>query len=153
MQIKLVQVEVETAIREYVAKRLTLAAGTDVKIDLSATRGADGITATIDLVEPGASSAKVTQNVQSAEKPAQAAAPVKATQPAATATEAAEGTATAQETASPAADTQQANSDADAQSEATDAGQAADASAEAGEPAQAAPTRSLFSGLARPKNS
>lgn len=50
MQIILVQSEVEQSIREYVAKRMTLADGTQIKIDLAATRGPEGFKATIDLV-------------------------------------------------------------------------------------------------------
>lgn len=53
MQIILVQSEVEQALHDYISSRLTLAEGTTIKIDLSATRGADGIKATIDLVAPG----------------------------------------------------------------------------------------------------
>lgn len=57
MQIILVQQEVEQALRDYVASRLTLVEGTQFEIDLAATRGANGITATINLVSPGAAAA------------------------------------------------------------------------------------------------
>lgn len=80
MQIILVQSEVEQSIREYVAKRMTLADGTQIKIDLAATRGPEGFKATIDLVvgEEGAAPAPapqktlgVRQAVAKAKEPAQ----------------------------------------------------------------------------------
>ena len=52
MQIILVQQEVEQALRDYVARRLTLVEGTTFEVDLAATRGANGFTATINLVQP-----------------------------------------------------------------------------------------------------
>lgn len=50
MQIILIQSEIEQSIKDYISKRLTVAEGTDIQIDLSATRGAEGIKAIIDLV-------------------------------------------------------------------------------------------------------
>jgi len=50
MQIILVQTEVEQAIKDYISHRLTVSEGTDIQIDLTATRGAEGVKAIIDLI-------------------------------------------------------------------------------------------------------
>lgn len=73
MQIILVQSEVEQALHDYISSRLTLAEGTTIKIDLSATRGADGIKATIDLVAPGSAPAALEAPAPAPVKPAKAA--------------------------------------------------------------------------------
>jgi hypothetical protein len=49
MQITIVQVEIEQALREYVGRQLRVAEGNHMIIKLSATRGADGMMATIDI--------------------------------------------------------------------------------------------------------
>lgn len=140
MQIILVQTEVVQALRDYVASRLTLAEGTEITVDLSATRGANGVTATIDLVEPGqkAAPAPVQQVIKvPAAKPETANKAPEAQQAAETqeratglAADASEGTAsgdTATQQADPATETKV-------------------------EGETAAPTKSLFGNLARPKN-
>ncbi|AWN06214.1 hypothetical protein [Erwinia phage phiEaP8] len=50
MQIQLVQTEIEAALRAYVNNLINIKEGTQINIDLSAGRGADGFKATIDLV-------------------------------------------------------------------------------------------------------
>lgn len=72
MQIILVQSEVEQALHDYISSRLTLAEGTTIKIDLSATRGADGIKATIDLVAPGSAPVALEAPAPAPVKPAKA---------------------------------------------------------------------------------
>lgn len=147
MQIILVQTEVEQALRNYVASRLTLAEGTTFSIDLAATRGVNGITATIDLVEPGQSTAIPTGSISRATstKPAAAVAvpptmklasevqPDLATQ----ASDAQEKAAMDQETASV------------QQDQAEQVAGAAEANAEE---VPAEKPKSLFGGLSRPKN-
>lgn len=158
MQIILVQSEVEEALRSYIAARLTLAEGTAIKIALSATRGDDGIKATIDLVEPG------TQQVVAA------AAPAPATKPAATvvvketaqqpntALDSAKATLAAATSGKQPEQAQEQAADASTTGAPAEAGAAANASADVAqaEPQAAeggAQTKSLFSGLTRPKNS
>ena len=147
MQIILVQTEVEQALRNYVASRLTLAEGTTFSIDLAATRGVNGITATIDLVEPGQSTAAPAGGISRAPstKPAAAvavpptmklASEVQA-DPATQASAAQENAATAQETGSV------------QQDQAEQVAGAAEANAEE---VPAEKPKSLFGGLSRPKN-
>jgi hypothetical protein len=50
MQIIIIQSEIEQAIRDYVNARLKVADGNEIIIDLAATRGDKGFTATIDIV-------------------------------------------------------------------------------------------------------
>jgi len=50
LQITLVQTELEQAIREYVGRQFVLAEGNQMDIELSATRGAEGFKAVIDIV-------------------------------------------------------------------------------------------------------
>lgn len=49
MQIILVQSEIEQAITQYIADKMTIAEGVDISIDLKATRGSEGFQATVDL--------------------------------------------------------------------------------------------------------
>lgn len=51
MQITLVQVEIEEAIRQYVNTQINVREGMRIDIDLKATRGAEGYQAFIDIVE------------------------------------------------------------------------------------------------------
>lgn len=51
MQITLVQTEIEAALRQYIGRKFTVANGVQMKIDLAATRGAEGFKATIDVLE------------------------------------------------------------------------------------------------------
>lgn len=157
MQITLVQTEVEQALRDYVASRLTLAEGTTFSIDLAATRGANGITATIDLIEPGqavpTAVAQVTRSTSSkpvavpvnslaAHKPSSEVQPDPATQ----APAAQENAATAQETGSV---VQEAEA-----GQVTDGAEPPEVIAEVeAAPAPATAPKSLFGGLQRPKNS
>lgn len=145
MQITLVQTEVEQALRDYVANRLTLAEGTTFSIELAATRGEKGITATIELIEPpkaGQVAAVAVKTTVKAPAPAPSVtekpAPV-AEQPAQQATETAADSAQVTGEGQPQADSQEAASDpkesADAQQEAAPVG------------------KSLFGGLKRPVNS
>jgi hypothetical protein len=150
MQITLVQTEVEQALRDYVASRLTLAEGTTFSIDLAATRGANGITATIDLIEPGqVAPTAVAQVTRSTNIKPVAVAAVKAVSevqpdPATQASAAQENAATAQETGSVVqeAEAGQVTGEAE-QTEATSQVEAAPATT----------PKSLFGGLQRPKNS
>lgn len=50
MQITLVQAEIEAAIKQYVLGHLAINAGMEIAIKLSATRGADGMTAAVDII-------------------------------------------------------------------------------------------------------
>lgn len=53
IQVTLVQTEIEEALRNFISTQMTLKEGTEIEIDLAATRGADGIKATINLIPPG----------------------------------------------------------------------------------------------------
>lgn len=53
MQIIIVQSEIETAIRNHILAQINVREGMQINIDLSATRGADGFRATIDIVPNG----------------------------------------------------------------------------------------------------
>lgn len=49
MKFVLVEAEIKQAIHEYVSKLITVAPGATIEIDMKATRGADGVTAEIDV--------------------------------------------------------------------------------------------------------
>lgn len=49
LQITLNQTEIENAIKAYLQNLLVFADGTDIRIDMKATRGAEGFSATIDV--------------------------------------------------------------------------------------------------------
>ena len=51
MQIILIQAEIEVAIRNYVNSKVKIAAGQDIRIELSASRGPEGFRANIDIVD------------------------------------------------------------------------------------------------------
>ena len=146
MQIILVQQEVEQALRDYVASRLTLVEGTCFEIDLAATRGVNGITATINLVQPGQAQA-ATQAAVAASAASRKSTP--------------EAPAKAQETAVTAQpDPNVPETPADP-NQGQEAGQVT-TETPAADPNQADPnvagtevpqTKSLFGGLTRPKNS
>ena len=51
MQIILVQNEIEQALQDYIAARMKIMAGNSIEVELRATRGVDGATAVIDIVE------------------------------------------------------------------------------------------------------
>jgi putative DNA primase/helicase len=173
MQIIIVQSEIEHAIRNYINSQLNVKDGMRIDIDLSATRGADGFKATIDIVP---------NEAPSAPKAAQAPEPTPTPAPASAKTETkAEAAVTASrasvqvdppkftpEAEVPIAGEQAAASTAGA---AAEAGAAPSASAEPSlteampyKPAEgsqvaaenaaapAAPARSLFAGLKKPVN-
>jgi len=172
MQIQLVQNEIEQALRRYVADLINIKEGTQINIDLSAGRGADGFKATIDLVLATAGASVAPQQPQTKpadkekaksepaeEKQTSKAAETKAAQTQASAeskpeaqtqTGAATGSATVagEETATETAQTATADATADvAQTE------AAATEAQSGEGEQAAqPRKSLFGGLTKPVN-
>lgn len=135
MQIILVQAEVEQAIKDYIANRVTLAEGTEIAIDLKAGRGPEGFTASIDIV-PATTKAIPAGPIKRAVAP-------KAVEVA----QASDEVETAdQETSSP---------PETASSESTDGAVAESSTAEtASDDAEAAPApiRSLFAGLKKPVN-
>lgn len=146
MQIILVQTEVEQALRNYVASRLTLAEGTTFSIDLAATRGVNGITATIDLVEPGQSTAAPTGSISRAPSTKPAAAAVTPAMKLASEVQPdlATQTSDAQEKATTAQETASVQQD--------QAEQVAGAAEAVTEEVPAEKPKSLFGGLQRPKN-
>lgn len=127
MQIIIVQSEIETAIRNHILSQITVNEGTEINIDLSATRGAEGFKATIDIVAAAT-------NGKAAPKLAAV------TQTQAPKVEQAEVAETATETV---ADTTEEAPSKERNIEVN----------EAGEVEQPAEARSLFAGLNKPKNS
>lgn len=76
MQIIIVQAEIEAAIRNYINNQLQVKDGHRIDIELSATRGADGFKATIDIVAANAPSLpKGSPEVDAAPAPAPAPTP------------------------------------------------------------------------------
>ena len=158
MQINLNEADIKLAIEKHVRAKVNFESDVEIVIDLKATRGPEGFTATIDLDETPVKS----ETEKAARTPRKAAAPTAAEEKVVT-------LVAKQET--PAAETAQGAADEPAGTEATDAPadagaveQAADA-AETGQPettdaaadseAEAAvpeKPRSLFSNLAKPKN-
>lgn len=51
MQVTITQTEIETAILEYMNKRISISADSEVSVDIKSTRGADGFTAIIDIID------------------------------------------------------------------------------------------------------
>jgi hypothetical protein len=70
MQIKLIQTEIEEAIRNYIQDQVTVKEGMDINIDLSATRGPEGFIANVEIVRSAGATATKTETVKPAE-PAQ----------------------------------------------------------------------------------
>lgn len=162
MQIIIVQSEIEAAIRNYINSQLNVKDGMRIDIDLSATRGADGFKATIDIVPSTAPTTVTTTKVEEPEAPAAAPAPTPAPSPAPKVTKA-EAAFTAS-TASVKVEEPKGNAEPEVVSTpgavVTD-GAAQNASAEPSstepvvaevEAAPAAPARSLFAGLKKPVN-
>jgi hypothetical protein len=58
LQIIIVQAEIEQAIRNHILSQINVKDNHDILIDLSATRGADGFKATIDIVPSNTTAAK-----------------------------------------------------------------------------------------------
>ena len=52
MQITLTEREIHAAVRKYIIARLRLSPSEEIKVDLMATRGADGFKAVLDIIEP-----------------------------------------------------------------------------------------------------
>lgn len=144
MQITLVQTELEQAIREYVGRQLTVANGTEMVIELSATRGAEGFKAIIDIQpakSPAAPAGPTPRAIPFAVVPAEA--KVTENPPSATTAPAEEATQTAETSSSEEQPTAEAAGSAEAASHSDTESQTQ----------SAAPARSLFKGLAKPKNS
>ena len=55
MKVILVQNEIEDAIRSYMSTTLSVPSSKDLKIEMTATRGASGVTAEINIVDKNAS--------------------------------------------------------------------------------------------------
>lgn len=51
MQVTITQTEIESAILEYMNKRISISADSEVSVDIKSTRGADGFTAIIDIID------------------------------------------------------------------------------------------------------
>jgi hypothetical protein len=158
MQIIIVQSEIETAIRNLILSQLSVKEGMRIDIDLSATRGADGFKATIDIVpETAPSQPKAAPEAGSAPVPTPAAKPEVAVTKSATSSPAtqqppidnahiAEGAQKFPEPTGGAAAEAGAASNASAEPSSTEPVAAV---AEGGE---AKPARSLFAGLKKPAN-
>ena len=146
MQIILVQAEVEQAIKDYIANRVTLAEGTEIAIDLKAGRGPEGFTASIDIVPATAKTIPAGQ-VKRAVAPKAVEATEKATETSAATQASVESETVVQEADSP---------QETASSESTDGANAENSTAETAsgdtEEAAPAPVRSLFAGLKKPVN-
>lgn len=59
MQVTITQTEIETAILEYMNKRISISADSEVSVDIKSTRGADGFTAIIDIIDNPADHAEL----------------------------------------------------------------------------------------------
>lgn len=51
MQVTITQTEIENAILEYMNKRISISPDSEVSVDIKSTRGADGFTAIIDIID------------------------------------------------------------------------------------------------------
>lgn len=165
MQIQLNQVEIETAIRNYVHEQINVREGMQINITLKATRGDDGQTAIIDIVPkpeekvvapPPAQTSGVA--IQRRPRMAQTAQAVTNEGKAAQDPAQSQGVSGSvgdvkEETGNAMTEAQTAVAD-NSTSSAADAttGDVADAS-QAGEEKPASERKSLFSGLSRPVNS
>jgi hypothetical protein len=154
MQITINQAEIEEAIRDFVTKKLTVNAGQRIDIDLKATRGDEGYTAIIDIVdaEPVTSTgiAQVAAEVKAERTPA-APAPKAERPKAVTKAAAPKAAEPVAEEAAPVAEAPAA-----AEEEAPFDGGTPVAEAPAAESAQEEPAKprpSLFGGLGAPQNS
>jgi len=71
MRISINQPEIEQAIREYLSRQISLSHGKSFKIDMMATRGANGFTADIEIVDDPVKAAPIPVNEETGEvKPA-----------------------------------------------------------------------------------
>lgn len=155
MQITLVQAEIEQAITNYIHSQINVRDGHEIKVDLAATRGQAGFTATIDIVPAeivaqtatlaASGGAGIKDAVAAAKAPTEAkSSPRKAVEPE---TQEQVQEPVQEDTQAPETDPNQTNG-ANAES-----GTAESASAEEQEPESATPARSLFAGLKKPVNS
>lgn len=144
MQIILVQAEVEQAIKDYIANRVTLAEGSDIVIDLKAGRGPEGFTANIDIVP------SVSDIVPSVGKSDTPTVPVKR----ASVPKAAEATEKAAEpvTATVMADEDPNDAQEASSGEEVSSDTKADAETASDEETPATPAKSLFANLKKPQN-
>ena len=76
MQIIMNQVEIETAITDFVSRQINISTDQEITIDLQATRGANGYTATLGIM-PRVGGALTTAEGTPAVEPTKAAEPVK----------------------------------------------------------------------------
>lgn len=137
MQIILVQAEVEQAIKDYIANRVTLAEGSDIVIDLKAGRGPEGFTANIDIVSSVGKSDTPTGPIKRASVPKAVEATEKAAEPVTAAVVADEAPNVAQE---------------DSSGEEVTSDTKADAEPASDDETQATPAKSLFANLKKPQN-
>lgn len=162
MKIELVQTEIEQALRNHINGLINIKEGTQINIDLSAGRGADGFKASIDIVAVSTGST-VGQCAQEAPvvvdepvkaEPTPVAEPVKPVKKAAAAKKT-EPKTVVQEPAEQKVETTQTE-DGAATGAAQNAGEDTDDTAEAtpaAEASEAKPARkSLFGGLTKPVN-
>lgn len=77
MQIIIEQAEIETAIRNHINSLISLKEGSRIDVDLAATRGKGGFTATIDIVPESAEPSKKAEVVSEDEPEAAEPEPVK----------------------------------------------------------------------------
>lgn len=162
MQITINQAEIEEAIRDFVKKKLTVNSNQRIDIDLKATRGDEGYTAIIDVVdaEPATSNStgisQVAQEVK-AERTTAAPAPKaerpKAVTKAAAPKAAAPAEAEVVEEASETVADEAALAEAVAEEPPFDGGTPVEAPAEPAAEEPAKPRPSLFGGLGAPQNS
>jgi len=151
MQITLVQTELELAIREYVGRQLKVADGMSMGIELSATRGAEGFKAVIDILPIGTVIAQ----------PKSAARPAFPSFGTGSQTVASAVVVPAPEASTEVSDESQGQTGNDVETVAEESGQSANSTETTAETTtlhtEAAPAnsgaRSLFKGLSRPKNS
>lgn len=137
MQIILVQAEVEQAIKDYIANRVTLAEGSDIVIDLKAGRGPEGFTANIDIVPSMGTSDIPTGPVKRASVPKAVEATEKAAEPVTATVVADEAPNAAQEASSGEEVTSDTKADAETASD---------------EETPTTPAKSLFANLKKPQN-
>lgn len=85
MQIRIVQTEIEEAIRNHILSQIMVREGVDIAITLSATRGEEGFVATIDITNPTGGNVASTATAQTTApvSAAVAASPTATTAPAA----------------------------------------------------------------------
>lgn len=131
MKIILTQLDIEEAIRAHISNVITVTEGTNVTIELASPRGSNEIQATVNLVSQAEQQAAYRSTVLEAPAPARAASPRSTSEPQAASKPAVES--------EPKAEPEVASGD----------GQDTPAAEEA---VPAAPAKSLFGNLSRPRN-